>query len=260
MTDTIDIDMAQVIQMPERPKSKSKDKGKQRTDSSSNRTPDYFIMEICAAWRQSQDGIFTMGKLLIEAFEELDAAGYKTVLEELKLSRTTASKLRTIADSDVLRAYMHNPPSCWGTLHPLALLEKENKDVLLGGIEDGTINPDFEQKAAWELLEKEKAKNRNRSASQTVHRDNVRNEEERPSGDGWDKHDQVDDQHDSDSFSEELVNEISRLLTPLRPKIENIKRNRAPIRAMVIDALREHIAIANRWIDELSPTTRGATR
>jgi hypothetical protein len=221
------------------------------TSPASRRTPEYFIMEIRAAWQKSQEGVLKMGALLAEAYQELDAAGYKTVLEELKLSRTTASKLRTVAASDTLRdrSYMNALPTSWGTLYQLALLEKESRADLLGGIEDGTINPNLEQKQAEAFVEKAK------SASQQARA--VRHEPTRNEGSSgahaWMQHDEVDHQGDVDDL-EALIDEVADLINPLRARIAAIRNDgHSDAKAALADALREHAATANRLADDLTP-------
>jgi hypothetical protein len=66
-----------------------------------------------------------------------------------------------------------------------------------------------------------------------------------------------DEDTDTDTLVADLVDEIEEALDPLREKIKKVIEEGVPAdRAAVGDALREHvIAVASRWVTELSATT-----
>jgi hypothetical protein len=105
-----------------------------------NRTsPREFVARICAAWRQSAEGILEAGRLLCEAKAQVEAGCFQQMVrDELPFSLGTARKLMAIANNPVLSKHVEALPPNWSVLHALTVLPTE---TLRARIEDGTITP-----------------------------------------------------------------------------------------------------------------------
>jgi hypothetical protein len=109
-----------------------------------------FADRICATWQNPVQSIMKVGRLLIQAKEELRHGEWTTMVEEkLPFSIRTAQKLMKIAQHPVLSKATHEsclPPS-WSTIYALIDLlpdlPDETFEVLIA---DGTINPNLERK------------------------------------------------------------------------------------------------------------------
>jgi hypothetical protein len=93
-------------------------------------------------WQKQVTDILQVGRLLIQAKEELDSEAFKQL--KLPFGERTAQALRRIAAHPVLSDAKHASllPPCWATLDRLARL---NHKVLRDRLADGKINPGLQR-------------------------------------------------------------------------------------------------------------------
>lgn len=105
-----------------------------------------YPARIEAAWNKSRDGIFEVGRLLIEAKTKLPHGEYEAMVEaQLPFSASTSRRLKAIAEDSWLakRAHGHELPNSWRTLYQLTTVPQEARDR---GIREGIIRPDMERR------------------------------------------------------------------------------------------------------------------
>lgn len=97
--------------------------------------------DINTAWRETPDGIFKTGDLLIKAKAAVGHGNWlKYVKQHLPFDRATARRLIAIARDTKLRneAHVTHLPPCWPTLLDLTTTTQEQFER---GIRDGLIHP-----------------------------------------------------------------------------------------------------------------------
>jgi len=101
----------------------------------------FWTKRISAAWRESVEGIIKVGKLLIEACEELDEAKAGKLLgrephpQRLPFGYRTAYRLMKIARDERLVTHVSQLPPSWSMMHALATLTNEQfADVSAAGL------------------------------------------------------------------------------------------------------------------------------
>jgi hypothetical protein len=105
-----------------------------------------YPAKIEAAWNKSRDGIFEVGRLLIQAKAELPHGEFEAMIEaELPFGPSTARRIKAIAEDAWLakRAHVNVLPNNWGTLYQLTTVPVEDRDR---GIVEGIIRPDMERR------------------------------------------------------------------------------------------------------------------
>jgi hypothetical protein len=103
---------------------------------------------INAAWRDTVQGIFKTGDLLLAAKKHIAHGHWRTFIKvELAFDYSTAVRLMDIAGDARLRNVAHAPllPPCWTVLYRLTNLTTEQFHM---GIDSGIINPGMER---WEV-------------------------------------------------------------------------------------------------------------
>jgi N6-adenosine-specific RNA methylase IME4 len=105
-----------------------------------------YPAKIEAAWNKTRDGIFEVGRLLIEAKEELPHGEFLLMIEaELPFGEDTAQRLMAIARDAWLTnaAHARYLPASRETLYQLTTVPIEDRER---GIADGIIRPDMERR------------------------------------------------------------------------------------------------------------------
>ena len=100
---------------------------------------------ITVAWNKARDGVFEVGRLLIDAKAALPHGKFTRMIENaLPFSAGTAQRLMKIASDPRLANPAHVPhlPASWGTLHELTKLKGS---TFADAIERGVIRPDMER-------------------------------------------------------------------------------------------------------------------
>jgi len=97
------------------------------------------------AWRQSVEGIFKTGRLIIEAVEKIPHGQRMAYYDALVFSQQTANRLASIAASNRLSNYAHgrNLPASWRTLYELSKLTDSEFAAF---DEAGLVTPSVERK------------------------------------------------------------------------------------------------------------------
>ena len=98
-----------------------------------------------SAWRESVEGIFKTGRLIVEALKNIPHGQKSKYYDSLVFSRQTANRLVSIADSSRLSncAHARNLPASWMTLYELSTLSEAQFNA---ADEAGLIAPDVERK------------------------------------------------------------------------------------------------------------------
>lgn len=113
------------------------------TEAAADQRIEKYCADIKAAHEASVEGVIQMGKIIIEAKDELGDT-FKTLQERLKevigYSSTVLSNLTTIAKKEALADSAHwcYLPTGYNTLYQLALVEDSK---LVGAIMNGEVNP-----------------------------------------------------------------------------------------------------------------------
>jgi hypothetical protein len=108
-----------------------------------------FSKLINAAWQEQVESIIEVGILLETAKAELPHGEYQAMIkDDLPFGTSTARRLKTIADHDLIRAHGHVIPANWRTLYELTKLTTEQFEA---GIKSGAINPKIQRKDAMAL-------------------------------------------------------------------------------------------------------------
>lgn len=153
-------------------------------------------MLINASWQKTIEGIFESGRCLNEAKRELDPDDYNAMLaQDLLMSPSTASKLRTIAKHPTLFSHVKKLPPYYATIYELTDISPERLEIL---IEEGKINPDMERWQAGLVAEAE--------AGEEQYRPN-RRVARRPATEAVAADDSDDDFADSDNTTETEADE-----------------------------------------------------
>lgn len=122
--------------------------------------------DIRHAWQKQVSSIIGTGRVLLDIRTQLfESRAERGTFGKLfkgpnkPFGKRTALMLMAIADNPVLSnaKYTTRLPSCWYTLY---ILRELPLDRLVALIEDGTINPDVEQRHAKDILNREKSRNR----------------------------------------------------------------------------------------------------
>jgi hypothetical protein len=107
------------------------------------RSKAFFEGAIAAEWRQNVEGILRVGRLLIEAKDELD----RDIFGALKLPfcLRVSQMLCRIAAHPIIANANHGSslPACWRTLYELT---KVDDDILVAALADGRIHPGLQRK------------------------------------------------------------------------------------------------------------------
>jgi N6-adenosine-specific RNA methylase IME4 len=102
--------------------------------------------KITAAWRATIDGIFEVGRLLIQAKDKLEHGEFQSMVErDLPFQPSTARRLMAIAADLRLsnRAHAHVLPASWGSLYELTKLTDKQFET---AISRGLIHPEMQRK------------------------------------------------------------------------------------------------------------------
>jgi hypothetical protein len=111
-----------------------------------------FVVRIRTAMAKSVEGFIEAGIAIAEAKEKLDRLEFAGMLiDDLKMSYRTASRLMAIASHPVISNLAHVPnlPPSWSTLYELTRLPQRLLDSKL---ENGEINPTTERKTVVALI------------------------------------------------------------------------------------------------------------
>jgi hypothetical protein len=115
-----------------------------------------YATQINQAYCQGLEAVLEMGRLLIQAKDELAGEFFAMVASDLPFSTRTADRLMAIAKHSALSNETHvsHLPPAWGTLYELSRLPPETIEQKIA---DGTINPEMERKQAVALVNPSKA-------------------------------------------------------------------------------------------------------
>lgn len=106
---------------------------------------------IANAWGKQVHSIIETGQALVDAKAELEHGSFEAMVQsKLPFTKSTAHRLRVIAENEILSKMAHVPllPPSWGTLYELTKLPDE---VLIAALKDGSIHPKMERKDAKAL-------------------------------------------------------------------------------------------------------------
>ena len=103
-----------------------------------------YKKEILINWNKSRDNIITVGKLLSEAKDSVNALkkeSWEELVKELPFTKRTADRLIKIAKCEWIISgdYNESLPVSWGTLHEISTLTKEQFEK---GVKNNNIKPD----------------------------------------------------------------------------------------------------------------------
>jgi hypothetical protein len=119
--------------------------------STQKRTLDDYADAINAEWRESVDGIFRIGKMLIEA----EGDGFTADLyPKLTFGMRTAQRLKPIARDERLATHVSLLPASWGTLYALSELSDE---MFTKAVAKKVIHPGMERADVKDLVSELKA-------------------------------------------------------------------------------------------------------
>ena len=106
----------------------------------------HFAERIHVAWNKTRDGIFEVGRLLVQAKVALPHGEFTVMVEtELPFKRATAIRLMAVAADVRLSndSHVNHLPTSWGTLYELTTLSDAQFEEALGA---EIIRPDMERK------------------------------------------------------------------------------------------------------------------
>lgn len=108
-----------------------------------------WASRIRAAWQGIGDAMLAIGRLLVQAKEELPHGEFGRMIEqELPFGPDTAQRLMVLARDPRITAHARQLPASWMTRFELTYLSDEEFE---DGIAEGVINPRMERKDATAL-------------------------------------------------------------------------------------------------------------
>jgi hypothetical protein len=108
-----------------------------------------FAALINAAWRKGAEAFIQVGRILLEAKEELSKDEFDSLLKsKLDLEASIGRKLMRSASNSILCAHVHKLPSSWSSIYELS---KVSGDTLKAAIADSRVNPKMMRKDAIAL-------------------------------------------------------------------------------------------------------------
>jgi hypothetical protein len=108
-----------------------------------------FATLINGAWHKGSEAFMEVGRILLEAKEELSKDEFNSLLKlRLDLDASVGRKLMCCASNSTLCAHVHKLPPCWSSIYELS---KVPDDTLKAAIADGRISPKMLRKDAVAL-------------------------------------------------------------------------------------------------------------
>lgn len=105
---------------------------------------------ICSRWQDSVIAIIDVGRILIQAKEDLAHGEWLPMVEKLPFAENTAQRLMLLAKHPAISNTAHAPylPPSWVTLYELSKLDESDFESALSG---GLIHPEMQRKDVAKL-------------------------------------------------------------------------------------------------------------